>query len=134
VISNPHSHIRRSPQTRPTFAGLRRYNRRTLATHVVVQDAEGWEIPLESIDISPTGIFVTSDFLFEVGDEHTLIFELEGRGMFRVRARVARVEEPADDQLVASAETRPGMGYEFVDTEEDAWQEICAVVAGVGAP
>ena len=97
MFGPPHTHIRRSPQTKPSFAGLRRYNRRTLETHVVIQDADGWEIPLESVDVSPTGIFVRSDFLFDVGDEHTLIFELEDRGLFRLQARVARVEEPDED-------------------------------------
>ncbi len=130
MLGRPYSNIRRTPQPKPTFAGLRRYNRRTLATEVVVQDQEGWEIPLESVDISPTGIFVRSNFLFDVGEEHVLIFQVEGKGMFRVRARVARVEEPDDEQGFAGAEIRPGMGYEFVDTEEDTWQDLCALVAG----
>ena len=130
MFGSPHSHIRRSPQSKPSFAGLRRYNRRDLETHVVIQDQEGWEIPLESVDISPTGIFVRSDFLFDVGEEHTLIFNLEEKGMFRLRARVARVEEPSEEDVFASADLRPGMGYEFVDTEEDAWHQLCAVVAG----
>jgi hypothetical protein len=130
MFSSPHTHIRRTPQTKPSFAGLRRYNRRDLITNVVVQDSDGWEIPLESIDISPTGIFVHSDFLFDIGEEHTLIFQIEGRGMFRVRARVARVEEPGEDDAFAGADLQPGMGYEFVETEEQTWHDLCAVVAG----
>lgn len=130
MIGSPYTHIRRTPQAKPSFAGLRRYNRRDLTTNVVVQDSEGWEIPLDSVDISPTGIFVRSDFLFEIGEEHTLIFEVEGKGMFRVRARVARVEEPQEDDMFAGADFRPGMGYEFVDTEEETWHDLCAVVAG----
>lgn len=129
--SQSHSHIRRSPQVRPTFAGLRRYNRRPLETQVVIQDEEGWEIPLDSVDISPTGIFVRSDFLFEIGDEHTLIFHVEGRGIFRVRGRVARVEEPGEEELLVPAEQGAGMGYEFLDTEEQMWHELCEVVAGM---
>ncbi|MFP4597351.1 MAG: PilZ domain-containing protein [Persicimonas sp.] len=131
MLGQPNSHIRRSPQTRPSFAGLRRYNRRQLSLDVVVQDSEGWEIPLESFDISPTGIFVRSDFLFDVGEVHTLIFQVEGRGMFRVNARVARVEAPDEDDTFAATDVRPGMGYEFVETKEDTWEQLCAVAAGV---
>lgn len=130
MYGRPHSHIRRSPQAKPTFAGLRRYNRRPLETNVVVQDQDGWEIPLESVDISPTGIFVRSDYLFEIGEEHTLIFQVQNKGMFRLRARVARVEEPDADEPFLGADLRPGMGYEFVDTAEETWQDLCAMVAG----
>jgi hypothetical protein len=130
MTGSPHTHIRRTPQNKPAFAGLRRYNRREIATHVVVQDGDGWEIPLDSIDISPTGIFVRSDFLFEIGEEHTLIFQIEGRGIFRMLARVARVERPDEDDAFAGAEMRPGMGYEFVETKEKTWHDLCSVVAG----
>lgn len=132
------SDIRRAPQAKPTFNGIRRYNRCQMTLDVVVQDQDGWEIPLESVDISPTGIFVRSNFLFEVGEEHTLIFEVQGRGIFRINGRVARVEEP--DEQAASASLgglgtmssgiSAGMGYEFIETHEKTWQDLCAVVAG----
>ncbi|TDP71932.1 PilZ domain-containing protein [Bradymonas sediminis] len=133
------SNIRRTPQAQPTFNGIRRYNRCQMTLDVVVQDQDGWEIPLESVDISPTGIFVRSNFLFEVGEVHTLIFEVQGKGLFRVQGRVARVEEPDAQADYAglgglgamSASMTPGMGYEFIETHEKTWQDLCAVVAGV---
>lgn len=125
------SDIRRLPQAQPAFAGIRRYNRRQITLDVVVQDQDGWEIPLESVDISPTGIFVRSNFLFEVGEEHILIFEVEGRGIFRVHGRVVRVEEPERGAgFGAGVSASPGMAYEFIETREETWQNLCAVVAG----
>jgi hypothetical protein len=125
------SDIRRAPQFQPTFAGMRRYNRCRMALDVVVQDKDGWEIPLEGVDISPTGIFVRSNFLFEVGEEHVLIFEVQGKGVFRLHGRVARVEEPdVEASCGQPGSMSPGMGYEFVETREDTWHELCAMVAG----
>ena len=124
------SEIRRTPQSKPTFAGLRRYNRRDIEFGVYVQDEAGWEIPLEGLNISPTGVFVATDLLFEEGDEHTLVLDLPGRGVYRIRARVVRVEALSDDELPGDESAVAGMGYEFVDTEERAWSEFCALVAG----
>ena len=128
--------IRRTPQLKPTFAGLRRYGRREMAVDVVVQDADGWEIPLDSVDVSPTGIFVSSQYLFEIGDEHTLIFRIPREAgssqddkIFRMHARVARVEE-GGQAVLAEADARTGMGYEFVDPEPTMWNDLCAIVAG----
>lgn len=137
--SPENSDIRRTPQAQPTFNGIRRYNRCEMTVDVVVQDKDGWEIPLESVDISPTGIFVRSNFLFEVGEEHTLIFEVQGKGLFRIQGRVARVEEPDAQAGYAelgglgamNAGVGAGMGYEFIETHEQTWQDLCAVVAGV---
>ena len=124
------SDIRRSPQQKPSFAGLRRYNRRELDFGVYIQDDAGWEIPLDGLNLSPTGVFVATDFLFEEGEEHTLVIDVPGRGLFRLKARVVRVESP-DEETAASDDSQPaGMGYEFVDTEERAWSEFCSLVAG----
>lgn len=126
------SSIRRAPQAQPSFAGMRRYNRCEMTLEVVIQDSDGWEIPLESVDISPTGIFVRSNFLFEVGEEHVLIFEVQGKGIFRLHGRVARVEEPLGGAGFAPAERgSAGMGYEFIETGEETWHALCAAVAGV---
>lgn len=126
------SSIRRAPQAQPSFAGMRRYNRCEMALEVVIQDEDGWEIPLESVDISPTGIFVRSNFLFEVGEEHVLIFEVQGKGIFRLHGRVARVEEPVGGMGFApGTSVNAGMGYEFIETGEDTWHALCAAVAGV---
>lgn len=125
MLDTPDSDIRRSPSRRPEFGGLRRYNRRALGSRVVVQDADGWEFPFEGVDVSPTGLFVRSKFLFDAGDEHTLIFDVDGQQAFRLRAKVARVETGD------APGGRSGMGYEFVDIDEEAWQKLCAALAGM---
>lgn len=130
MLGNTNSHIRRSPSPKPTFAGLRRYNRRELDFGVYLQDEDGWEIPVDGLNISPTGVFVASNYLFEVGDEHTLIIELPSGKMFRMKARVARVEAPIDDEFDAEPVEASGMGYEFVETAEQDWSQLCAIVAG----
>ncbi|MGM0555628.1 MAG: PilZ domain-containing protein [Myxococcota bacterium] len=130
MLGNTNSHIRRSPSPKPTFAGLRRYNRRELDFGVYLQDEDGWEIPVDGLNISPTGVFVASNFLFEVGDQHTLIIELPSGEMFRMKARVARVEAPVDDEFDTDAVEASGMGYEFVETAEQDWSQLCSIVAG----
>ena len=109
--------IRRHPTCRLHFAGLRRFPRREFISEVLVQDADGWEVPVESLDFSPAGMFLRSDFLFEVGEEHNLIFRCpRGEEIFSVRARVVRVEgqPPAEDP---QGEFVPGMAYEFLPSE-----------------
>lgn len=122
--------IRRSPKTRPNFAGFRRYVRKDLRTEVMVQDLEGWEIPLESVNLSPTGMFVESDFLFEIGDKHVLIFRSpETDEWFRIVAEVVRVEEGEEDVRVAPPEPMSaGMAYEFVKTDDRTWSQLCQVL------
>lgn len=119
------SRIRRSPDPdQPaSFAGIRRYSRRSLDVDVFVQDAEGWEIPLEAADISPVGIFVQSDYLFDIGDEHTLIFRSpDEQFVFRIPGRVVRVAD-------GDADEPAGMAYEFLGTEGEVWTKLCSLVA-----
>lgn len=128
---NQESVIRRSPKQRPVFAGFRRYSRQELRTDVVVQDDEGWELPLESINLSPTGMFVTSQYLFEVGDRHVLIFKSpETEAWLRIEAKVVRVENGDIDVRVEPAESSfPGMAYEFEATDDRTWSELCALLS-----
>jgi hypothetical protein len=122
--------IRRRPAARKAFAGFRRYGRREVRTDVVIQDSEGWEIPLESVNVSPTGIFIESPLLFEIGEVHTLIFKTSDGAMVRVNGRVVRVDRGFDERGVPVDE-RPGMAYEFVETDDHTWNSLCAMVAGV---
>lgn len=120
------STIRRSPKPQPTFNGFRRYGRADLEDEIFVQDKDGWELPLHGVNLSPTGMFVESQYLFDVGDEHVLIFRSPRESRwFRVHARVVRVdagdEEAIDEQL-------PGMAYEFVNTDENTWEQLCSLV------
>lgn len=128
-MTTPSSSVRRSPAPDPSFAGIRRYSRREIELEVVVQDDDGWEIALDAVDVSPVGMFVESDLLFDVGDEHTLIFRApDDDFLFRVRGRVTRVStgQGPDDGSRGSV---PGMAYEFVDPDGDTWTKLCAVVA-----
>jgi hypothetical protein len=122
--------IRRSPKAKPMFGGFRRFNRHDLKTSVVVQDEEGWEIPLDSVNLSPTGMFVESDFLFEVGDRHILIFEAPDNGAWiRVEAKVIRVDSGEVDTRVSPPEAMPsGMAYEFEAIEDASWSELCRIL------
>lgn len=128
---NQESVIRRSPRHRPVFAGFRRYARQELRTDVVIQDQEGWEVPLESLNLSPTGMFVTSQFLFEVGDRHVLIFKSpETQEWLRIEGRVVRVDAGEPDVRVEPAEPSfPGMAYEFEATDDHTWAELCTLLA-----
>ena len=119
--------IRRAPAARPTFSGFRRHGRTDHDDAIIVQDADGWEVPLQSANLSATGMFVASQLLFDVGEEHTLIFRSPLRERwFRVRARIVRVDAPDDENQVD--DKVPGMAYEFVNTDEETWSQLCAVV------
>ncbi len=103
------------------FGGFRRFRRRELEMDVVLQDAGGWEIPVESVDVSPGGMFVRSEFLFEPGARHVLIFRApNGQFLFRLRARVVRVEDEDEP---------PGMAYEFIGVEPETERRLRALAA-----
>ena len=107
--------IRRRPKSHLTFAGLRRHQRRDFCVEVLVQDAQGWELPLESFDFSPAGMFVRSNYLFEVGTIHNLIFRSpDGEELFSVHGQVIRVEKDDSRQAEGGAVV-PGMAYEFIE-------------------
>ncbi len=109
--------IRRRPTSKLTFAGLRQFPRKELSVEVLVQDSEGWEVPLDSFDFSPAGMFVRSHFLFEVGGIHNLIFRSpDGEDLFSVRAQVVRVEKEED--------CVPGMAYEFFEMSCEKRQRL----------
>ncbi len=123
--------IRRSPKNRPVFAGFRRYARQDLRTDVVIQDQEGWEVPLECVNLSPTGMFIESQYLFEIGDRHVLIFKSpETEEWLRIEAKVVRIDTGEADVRVEPAElAAPGMAYEFEATDDRTWSELCALLA-----
>ncbi|MFB6262208.1 MAG: PilZ domain-containing protein, partial [Bradymonadaceae bacterium] len=110
------SRMRRRPEARSTFSGVRRHSRRSVDFEVYVQDSQGWEFPLEAADISPSGIFVRSDLLFEVGSEHVLVFRPPGtETTCRIPARVVRLEE---GETARRVDCSPGMAYEFLSVSD----------------
>ncbi len=106
--------IRRRPNATLGFAGLRAHRRRPLDVDVLIQDAQGWELPVESVDFSAGGIFVRTPYLLEEGTVQTLIFGgEEDTSPLAVRARVIRVER--DQALLDSdPDYSPGMAFEFL--------------------
>lgn len=128
MSTSERSTIRRAPTARPAFTGFRRYGRADVETEIIIQDSEGWEIPLECVNLSPTGMFVHSQFLFDVGEEHVLIFrEPRDQQWIRIAARVVRVEQGIDE--LADSDAVPGMAYEFTQTDEQTWERLCELVA-----
>lgn len=128
-----HGSIRRQPSCRLSFAGLRRFPRRQLSVDVLIQDEDGWEIPMESLDFSPSGMFVRSSFLFEVGTVHNLIFRCpQGRELYALRAQVVRVEgQPQAVGATQAKEFVPGMAYEFIDLVPGQEERLFGLAAQV---
>ena len=123
--------IRRQPSSRLRFAGLRSFPRQKMSVEVLVQDSQGWEVPLESLDFSPTGMFVRSNFLFEVGTIHNLMFRSpEGDELFAMRAQIVRVaDQPGEAQ--DKENFVPGMAYEFIETTSESQQRLKGLAARV---
>ena len=122
----PSSSIRRQPTLRPMFAGMRRHDRKDASLEIIAQDEHGWEIPFESVNISPTGVFVRSSYLFELGQIHRLILRSPSTSQWvSLRARVVRVERNERGRDI------PGMAYEFIhDTarSSDALSDLVAAL------
>lgn len=125
--------IRRQPSCRLSFAGLRRYPRRDLSVEIIIQDQDGWEIPLESVDFSPGGLFVRSNILFEDGTVHNLIFRSpDGSELFALRGQVVRVEDqPLAEGSAQAEDFIPGMAYEFLEVPPAQERRLFGLVAGV---
>jgi len=116
----------------PAVAGIRRFNRVDLDIEVILQDDEGWEYPVEAVDISPTGVYVASDFLFDEGTEHDIMFRApSGEILFRLAGRVVRVVEGPDEQRASDEKAHdnpPGMAYEFHRASEETRRRLKAAL------
>ncbi len=120
------SAIRRKPVALKPENGIRRYDRSGFDQQIFVQDEEGWEVPLESMDLSASGMFVKSSALFEIGETHTLHFVNSDGSPLRVDAKVVRVCAPSPS-LIDDA----GMGYEFQDIDERTYDALCECVVNL---
>jgi hypothetical protein len=120
------STIRRHPTLRPKLAGVRRHDRKEATLHVLIQDEHGWETPLEATNISPTGVFIRSSYLFELGQVHRLIISSPITNEWvALRARVVRVE------LGRRPDELPGMAYEFILDAAHTQDALCDLVASI---
>ncbi len=112
--------IRRHPQIRPMFAGLRHYDRKSAQLEVCIHDESGVEIPFDSVNVSESGVFVASKYLYDIGQVHQLSLRTtDGRHMIRLTGQVVRVE----------LGNTPGMAYRFLPSERDTFYELAAMVA-----
>ena len=91
-------------------------------------DSDQYDIPLTLWNISPTGVFLRSDYLLDVGDVCALEFPSPISGdTTSVVAEVVRVcNEPVsiEDSFI------PGMGLEFRNLDLHSFQEICTFTFG----
>jgi len=103
-------------------ARKRRNRRRPLTREVVLRDENGWgPVALECIDISPTGVFLASDLLFEPGEGFMLEFKSPVKNTtIRVWSRVVRVAEVERE----SPQGQPGMAFEFLDLTAEQAEEL----------
>lgn len=112
--------IRRHPQIRPMFAGLRHYDRKPAQVCVCIRDESGQEIPFDSVNVSESGVFVSSKYLYEIGQVHMLSLRtVDGRHAIELSGQVVRVE------LGQS----PGMAYRFLPAEREVFYELAAMVS-----
>lgn len=124
-MSHKHHTIRRQPQTRPVFAGMRRHRRHEAALDILVLDEQGWEIPFDSADVSQSGVFLRSSYLFDVGTTHTLVIQsTQGDVVVRTKAQVVRLDD-------GSVDGRSGMAYEFVDTDARNFDGISQIMSAL---
>lgn len=121
------SRIRRHPSIKPMFAGLRHYDRKDVEIGVTVVDDDGFAIPFETVNISESGLFIGSQYLYDIGTEHTLVLEVVGAGAIEVRARVVRVEGGNEPGGVGVS----GMAYKFIETDTRTHDGLAQLVASV---
>ena len=89
-------------------------HRRSFAEEVQLH-VEGDPVPLDAVDISPSGVFLATEVLPEEGDEFELRFELpDGGDPVCVRGAVARVKDHRRDPRTGGV-ARPGIGVAFKD-------------------
>ena len=118
--------IRRHPHIKPMFAGLRHHDRKKANLHVTIIDEDGWAIPFESADISPSGVFIASDYLYEAGRVHDLLVRDQHGHTTRIKGQIVRVEGGAP-----SSASRAGMAYKFLSTDQRTFQSLSQLVASL---
>lgn len=123
MIHPSSSAIRRRPQPTPTFAGLRRYDRKPASVKVHMTDAEGRAFALESVNISQGGLLANGPRGYVMGDRHTLRITTRSREIVLVTARIVRVER------VPGQPHRAAIAYAFEQMSRETWSRIGALIA-----
>ncbi len=81
-------------------------------------------VPLDALDISPSGIYLASEVLPEEGDSLVLRFELpDGGGPLWARGAVARVNVARRDPMTGIPR-RPGIGVRFERLHAEARRRL----------
>jgi Tfp pilus assembly protein PilZ len=111
---------------------MRRFDRRRAVLPVTVRAAGGkaeGSIHLDSADLSEGGAFLTSELLFEVGDNLDLEIPLPDGQTVKTTGRVVRVSQSRDPQ------SAPGMGIEFTELAATDRRALAAalIIAGTSA-
>lgn len=85
--------------------------RRPFSTDVCLFDESGEPVVLETIDLGTDGLFVSSELLYEPGEELWVSFRLPTGSKIVVRGRIVRGQ-------LGNTRFPPGMGIEFVDLSD----------------
>lgn len=123
MIHSSSSAIRRRPQATPTFAGLRRHERKSASVKVHMTDAAQRGFALESVNISQGGLLANGPRGYLPGDAHTLRITTRSREIVLVAARVVRVER------VPGQPHRAAIAYAFEQMSRETWSRLGALVA-----
>lgn len=118
-------HLRRRVMERARSE--RRHDRRPLAYRFAVYTPHASEPRVfESVDISPTGVFLASDTPLDQGEDVGLEFNSPGTDRaVRLCGRVTRFTSAADSHC-----GRSGVALEFVDVSDAQWDDLCQLVFG----
>ena len=87
---------------------LRSHKRKSVVVSVGVSEQTDRHPGFYATDLSQTGAFLRSDYLFELNEELDLEFQLKQAVPIQVRCRVVRV----------SQQTPSGMGIMFLDVSD----------------
>lgn len=138
-MSHDHS-VRRPGGIQPSFAGVRRFPRKAMEITVIVEDAEGWQIPMTTVDLSVGGVFLQSSAFLELGDVRTLWFRCPvSQELLPVRARVVRLqdgrveEDIFDERPAHPLQQDPeitGMAFEFMEMSAETRDMLESLVSG----
>lgn len=118
-------HLRRRVMERARSE--RRHDRRPLTYRFAVYTPHTNEpYVLESVDISPTGVFLASDTPLDQGEDVRLEYTspVTERAV-RLCGRVTRFTNAADSHC-----GRSGVALEFVDVSDEQWDDLCQLVFG----